>query len=235
MSEGTIHDPGNESSSDGVRADELVRELVADLAPVKPIPPVRAAVAGVVGVWLAVAALGVGIKGLRPDWLEAFLAPLGPGGILAGLGMMGIGGVIASVALGVPGRERTVRVGIVFALLGLAVSAGVGSLLFLQSPAVEMSGSATTHFACLAVACVVALLPAIGVTIFAGRAAAFRPLVLVIAAAAGTAALGAVTAQATCPYDDVRHLMLGHLLAPAVGALVLSLPLLVALRRSRRA
>ena len=38
MSDGPMKDPG----SDGVRADELIRELVADLEPVKPIPPVRA-------------------------------------------------------------------------------------------------------------------------------------------------------------------------------------------------
>ena len=230
MSDGHMNDPASVS----VRTEELVRELVADLEPVTPIPRLRTVVAGVVGVWLAVAALGIGVKGLRPDWLDVFLTPLGPGGILAGLGMMGIGGVIASVALGVPGRERTVRAGIVIALSGLAAAAGVGTVLLLQSPAVGMQGNAMIHFGCLSVACGVALLPALGVTIFAGRAAPLRPLVVVIAAGAGTAALGAVTAQMTCPYDGIRHLMLGHLLAPGVGALLLALPLLAALRRSQR-
>ena len=225
MSDEPINDPGS---------DDLIRELVSDLEPVKPIPSVRAAVAGVVGVWLAVAAIGVGIKGLRPDGLDALTASLGPGGIFAGLGLMGIGGVVASVALAVPGREQTARAGLLLAGLGLAISAGVGTFLFVQSPLAGMQGDGSTHLSCLLMACTVALLPALGVTWFAGRAAPFRPIVLVIAAGAGTAALGAVTAQAICPYDGLRHLMLGHLMAPGVGALLLSLPLLVALRRGER-
>jgi hypothetical protein len=69
---------------------------------------------------------------------------------------------------------------------------------------------------------------------FAGRAAPFRPVVLVLAAAAGTAALGAITAQASCHHWEMRHLLVGHALAPAVGVLLLTLPLLVALKRLGR-
>lgn len=216
------------------RSDELVQELVADLEPVRPIPALGTAVAGVVGIWLAVAVLGLSLKGLRPDGLGSFMVLLGPGGIFAGLGMMGAGGIVAGIALGIPGREGTARLAVLFSMLGLGLGAGVGTYLFVQSPSAGMQGDGMTDLTCLLVACGVALLPSVGVAILAGRAAPFRPLVLVIAAAAGAAALGAVTAQAICPYDGLRHLMLGHLLAPAAGALLLSLPLLFVLRRSGR-
>ncbi len=67
-----------------------------------------------------------------------------------------------------------------------------------------------------------------------GRAAPYRPIVLVLAAAAGTAALGAITAEASCPHPEMRHLLVAHALAPVVGVLLLTLPLLVALRRVGR-
>ncbi len=215
-------------------ATELILELARDLEPVRPLPRLRSVVAGLVGVWLAVAIVGISLKGLRSDLPEMLLAPLGPGGVFAGLAVAGLGGLVAALAMSVPGRERAARAGIVSALAGMAAAAGVGTLLFVQSPIVEMHASAATDLTCLAIACAVAFVPALGVVWFVGRAAPFRPLVLVLAAAAGTAALGAVAAQASCPYSDVRHLMVGHLLAPGVGALLLSLPLLVALRRSSR-
>jgi hypothetical protein len=148
--------------------------------------------------------------------------------------MMGLGGVVAALALGRPGRESAARGGAVFAMLGLGLAAGIGSYLVFEGQSAMMDADGMADMTCLLIACAVALLPAIGVMVMAGRAAPYRSLVLVIAAAAGTAALGAVTTQATCPFGGLRHLMIGHLLAPAVGALLLSLPLLFVLRRSTR-
>ena len=169
--------------------------------------------------------------GLRPDLTEVLQQPFGPGGVFFGLGLAGLGGLVAAVAMSVPGRESLARAGLLTSLFGMAVAAGLGTLLILRSPLIEAGTSLGTDLNCLTIACAVALLPSLGIMAFAGRAAPLRPLVLVLAAAAGTAALGAVTAQASCPSLDPGHLMLGHILAPAVGALVLAVPLLVALRR----
>ena len=126
------------------------------------------------------------------------------------------------------GRERLVRSSLLVAGAGMVLAAGGGSLLFFESPMPWHIGGWGADVNCLAVAVAVGVLPAVGVVAFAGRAAPFRPVVLVVAAAASAAALGTVVAQASCPMADLRHLLVGHVLAPAAGALVLSTPLLVA-------
>ncbi len=214
---------------------DLIAALTEDLTPTSPIPPLRKVVAGVLLLWLAIAVVLLLVLGVRPEIVQALSTPFASGGIFAGLCAAGLGGLIAALALSVPGREATVRAGFAIAGVGLAYAAGVGTFLFVQSPAITWTGSFGADFQCLAVAVIVALVPALGVIAFSARAQVFRPMALVLAAAVGTAALGAVTSQAHCPTEDARHLMLGHILAPGFGALVLSLPLLVALRRSSRA
>jgi hypothetical protein len=118
--------------------------------------------------------------------------------------------------------------------LAFAAAAGVGTLLLAASPASGVDAPTRADLGCLLNACAVAVLPSFGVIWFAGRTAPHRPLVLVLAAAAGTAALGAATAQTVCAVADARHLLVGHVLGPAAGALVLTLPLLFALRRTTR-
>ena len=189
--------------------------------------------AGVLATWAAFAVVGIAVRGLRPDFLEMFLHMRGATLVFGGLALAGVGGLVAALALGVPGREAAVRAGLVTSGIGFALAAGLGTLLFLQSPVAE-SVPWRADFQCLAVAMAVALIPALGIVVLGGRAAVHRPLVLVLAAAAGMAALGAATAQATCPADDLRHAMFGHVIAPGVGALLLALPLLVALRRASR-
>ncbi len=217
------------------RPEELIEELARDLEPVRPIPSLRLVVGAVLALWLVVAAAGLAILGLRPDLLEVTLHERGVTAVFLLLGAAGTLGLVAALSMGVPGRERLASLSLWAALAAMALSAGTGTLLFLRSPMAEMPAPVSSDLSCLAVACAVGLLPALGVVWFAGRAAPFRPLVIAVAAAAGAAALGAVTAHASCPYGDMRHLMVGHLLAPAVGALLLTLPLLVALKRTVRA
>ncbi len=212
---------------------DLIRALANDLEPVRPIPPLRVMVAIVVGVWALAAVAGVVALGVAPDFFDMLLHDVGTALVFSGLGLTGLGGLVAVLAAGVPGRETAVKVGFTAAALGMAAAAGTGTLLLLQSPLLEPPVSATHHLACLARAAMVAVVPALSIMWFAGRAAPHRPLVLVLAAGASMAALGAVTAQASCYLDDVRHLMIGHIAAPVLLAVVLSLPLLVALRRFR--
>jgi hypothetical protein len=216
------------------RTEELIRDLVRDLAPVQPIPRLRFAVAALLALWAAVGALALLVLGPRPDLVGAVMAWRGPGMIFLGLGLAGVGGVAAALAMAVPGREATARAGLAAAALGLAVAGGLGSFLLVHGDAVGPRAPAAADFHCLAAACLIGLAPALGAVAFAGRAAPLRPRWLVAVAAAGAVALGAVVAEAACPYTDLRHILLAHVLAPAVGAVLLTLPLLAVLRRSSR-
>ncbi len=214
-----------------VRDDELIRELARDLRPVRPIPRIRTAALGVVVLWLAVAA---GVLGALGRELQGLSPALGVRIVFGGLLTCGLGGVLGALALGVPGRERLARIGLALGLGGMAVAAGVGTALFVRSPAGTAHPPLAADLGCLAVACGVGLLTALGVALFGSRAVPHRPLLLALAGAAGAAGLGAVAAQASCPYADFHHLLMGHVLAPAMGVLLLTLPLLVALRRMQR-
>jgi hypothetical protein len=189
---------------------------------------------GVIALWLAVAAIGLTLLGLRPDLADAMIGVRGVAVVFAGLGLAGLGGVVAALAMGVPGREVLARAALVLAILGMLIAVGVGTLLFAVSPVADTRVSLRADLACLTVAILVGLLPAVAVVWFAGRALPFRPVIAVLAAAAGTAALGAITAEASCPHSEMRHLLVAHALAPVVGVLLLTLPLLVALRRVGR-
>jgi len=214
--------------------EALIRELVRDLDPVRPIPRIRTVTAGVIALWFAAAAIGLAVLGLRPDLAEAMIGAPGVAAVFAGLGLAGLGGVVASLAMGVPGRDVLARIALALAMLGLLTAVGTGTLLFAVSPVGEARVPWSADLVCLAVAILVGLLPAVGLVWFAGRASPFRPVIAVLAAAAAAAALGAATAQASCPHSEMRHLLVAHALAPAFGVLLLTLPLLAALKRLAR-
>jgi hypothetical protein len=213
---------------------DLIRELVRDAAPVKPLPRLRFVIASVLLLWLAIGAIGVAIQGLAPGFWQALAMPVSAGGIFAALLVAGVGGAVAALALAVPGREALARAGFALGGAGALLAAGVGIALLLRSPLVEWRAPEVHDLVCLAIALTVGLAPALALGWFAGRAAPFRPLAIALAAAAGAAALGGSVAQATCPASDPWHLLFGHVFVPAAGAFVLTLPLLIAIRRSER-
>lgn len=213
---------------------DLIRDLAGDLTPVRPLPRLRFVVAAVLLLWLAIGVVGVALRGLAPTFFETLAMPVSAGGIFAGLFVAGLGGVLAALALAIPGRERLARAAFALGGAGMAIAAGVGLALIARSPLVEWRWPAGHDLPCLLTALVVGLVPALALGWFAGRAAPFRPLAVALAAAAGAAALGGSVAQATCPAADPMHLMLGHVIVPALGAFALALPLLIAIRRSER-
>lgn len=217
-----------------VHTEDLVRDLSRDLEPVRPIPRLRMVVLGVLVLWLLVALAATLLRGFEEELLAGAGLMSAPVVIFAGLTVAGLAGIVAAVGAGVPGRERMVRGALLVALAGMAISAGIGTAMVLSSHAFGSGASFEAHLHCIGVALLVGFLPAIAAVWFAGRAAPYRPLVAVLAAAAGTAALGAVMAKASCPFLDPAHLMLGHILAPAAGAVLLTVPLLAVLRRVRR-
>jgi hypothetical protein len=218
------------------RSLELIDELARDLEPVHPIAPLHRALAGVALAWVVAAAAGLAAVGVHPEAFAHLRPASGAAAALAGLGAAGLGALVASLALAVPGRDAAARWGLAAATVGLSVAAAACVFAFATAGALEGAARATagSHLACGVFACAVGLLPALGAVAFAARAAPHRHLALVLAAAAGASALGALSAKAICAYADPAHLLAGHLLAPLAGALVLALPLRFALVRLRR-
>ncbi len=210
---------------------ELIRELASDLAPVRPLPRLRSAVLTLVGIWLGVAAFTLAWKGVKPEMWGALLLPIGPGGVVLGLLLAGAGGLVASLALALPGREAAARAGRRLAIAGVLLACLVGGLVLTAGP----RGPSALDAPCLVAALAIALAPALAAAWFAGRAAPFHPLSIALAAATATGALGGAVAQVTCPVHELGHLLWGHAIAPALGLVVLTIPLLIALRASERA
>jgi hypothetical protein len=215
----------------GSRSEDLIRELARDLEPVQPIPRIRTVMAGVLALWFAVTAAGLAVLGLRPDLIEATFGGNGLVFVLIGLGLAGCGSVVAACAMGVPGRELLARSALCVSMLGMLVAVGVGALQLRTSSVTEAAVPFTGDLSCLAVAILVGLLPAVVVIRFAARSAPLHPALMALTTASGAAALGAITAYASCPHCVMRHLVVAHALAPAFGALLLTLPLLVVLKR----
>ena len=207
----------------------LIQRLAQSLTPVRPVPRLR-------WITLAVVSLSVGASGVASVWLGFELRTEGTlrtglFAIYAGLGLSGVAGVVAALSASIPGREGLSRNALFAATGALALAAGVATGVLWDSPGLNAPAPAAAALRCLALACAVAVLPAVAVIGFGAWTRTFRPLVVVLAAAAGTAALGGIAAKTSCPYGDLRHLMLGHLLAPAAGALLLTVPLFFTLHR----
>ncbi len=214
--------------------DDLIRALSEDLTPVRPIPRLRTMGVVVVAFWLLVSLIGAFVLGVRSDYADVLLMDKGLLAVFLALGVAGLGGVIAALAAAVPGREAATRAGFFVGAGGLGVAAAVTSLLIANRPETVASAPFAAHLTCLIMACVAALLPSAAALWFAGRAAAMRPVFIVIAAAAGSAALSTIASMTHCTYDDPVHLFLGHVLAPVAGAMLLVTPLLFALRKFSR-
>lgn len=213
---------------------DLVRELASDLAPVKPLPRLRFVAAAVLLAWLAIAVVSVALKGLAPTFFTTLPRPLGAGGIFLALLAGGLGGALGALALAIPGRERLARAGLALCAAGGALALAVAVALVARGLPAAWRLPVAGDLACVLLALMVGIVPALSLAWFAGRAAPFRPLAIALAAAASAAALGGSVAQACCAVEEPMHLLVGHALAPALGAFVLALPLLIAIRASER-
>ncbi len=212
-------------------ASQLIRELVTNLAPVRPIPRLRDAASLVALLWLV---SGVGIltlRGLRPDLLQRVATESAFLTIIVGLALVGLGGAMAALAMGVPGRAHAARVGLGLGLAGVILAAGMGTFLVLRESGGVVACPFQNDLACISVSSLLALPPALGILVFLSRGSPFRPLLAVLTGATGAVALGALLVHVTCPEASPRHVILSHALAPFIGALLLTLPFRAALKR----
>jgi hypothetical protein len=212
--------------------EDRIRDLVADLRPVRRIPPLRVALAWALLPWLVAFAVDWSFGRARPRALSDpfWTAPFALA-ILAGLFLVGLGSTVAALASSVPDRTRTMRRGLALAAVGAGI-AWIGALLQLSGPSgmhdpVWWRGS----IACMVHAVGLGLATGLVAARFIGAAAMWRPGASAVLAVAGAVALGAVVVHASCTQGDTLHQLVGHALAPAIAAVLLAPPLALAMRR----
>lgn len=216
-------------------AEDRIRELAQDLTPVRPIPPLRAALAAAVA-FGAVAVLAHGLlggPGLRPAGSAVPTVPYLA--VLSGLVALAFGALGAALATAVPGREAVLRLGIGVAAAGLvlALAGGLGGMALGQGLTGEES--VTDCLWCIARALGLGAAPLLVTGAFLVYAVVCRPGLGTSLAIAGGVALGAAAVHVTCLIDSPKHWLVAHALAPALAALVLAAPLAALLaRRVRR-
>lgn len=213
----------------------LTERLSRDLEPVRRIPRLRTVLAGVVALAGLAAAWALQHSGgLRSDLVA--ITSQHPGFAVIGLGLaaMGLGGLVSAVAASVPGREALARFGAVLLVGGAGVGlvAAPGWILLYSAGISSWPGAG--ELMCLRGAMWVALLPSAAVVAFVFWAAPRRPVWAGILGVTGAVALGAIAMHASCPDDGAAHWIMGHAMAPVVGAALAVLPL-IALARWRRA
>jgi hypothetical protein len=221
------------------RTDELIRELSHGLHPVRRIPPLR-----------RVGALVAGLAGALVLAQFAYDLATGAHVVKSGFGAVDAQTLVAHVllaagalgfALGasVPGREVLARVGAIAVGLALVAIAGIGCERLLQWPGLASLAPdwVRATFACGAGSIAPALLPALVLSRFSARAAPRHAARVLVVGAAAPIAILTWPGILGCGYPDELHHVTAHLLAPALGALVLALlvlPVVLAARRSVR-
>jgi hypothetical protein len=217
------------------RDRQLLDALVADLEPVRPTPSpgVRAAaVIASAAICLVAVAVAAGLP--LPPLARLMEAPLRIL-VLAGLAVAGVGGTLAAARGAAPDREAA-SAGVLGLALGGIALASVACLAVLAGGRMP-SGSAPAfplHLVCLGRSLAVALVPlAVGVVCCVlGWVGSPRRVALCLLVGAGS--LGALAIHVLCTVAVPEHLLAGHLAAPALAAVVATLPIAALLRRIAR-
>lgn len=216
-------------------SEDRIRELVRDLRPVRPIPPLRAEVAVVAGAGLAAVVLGWRLGAFLPRACEdsawsdpRFLM------ILVGLALVAFGAISAALASAVPDRERAVRIGFRIGLLGIVLTLASG-FFGVERNAVDLSPAAVSATAtCLVASWVLGFASCAVACVFIARSAMRGPDASAALAIAGSVALGAFAVHAHCPASDAFHQLVAHAAAPLIAVAVLTPLVSVVLRYGTR-
>ncbi len=202
--------------------EQLVVELARHVSPVRPVRRLRVVFAEILVTASVVAAAVVALRGVATPFLGS------PGmrpvfaGLAAGLSLLGAGATVAALAQSIPGREAATRAGLLAAGLGILLVGVVVLLMRSAFPGPPMAVPLSADLGCLLWAAGVGIVPAFAALWFIARAAPHRPGFAVFVAAVGAVALGSLATQLSCPYVGLRHLIVGHVLAPLSGGVVVA-------------
>jgi hypothetical protein len=201
-------------------SEALLRELAADLQPVRPIPRLRSVVAAIALLAFACAAALLWRKGLRPDLVPVVSGDALYDSVAIGMAVIGGGALVAGIAACVPGRERTQSRAVRWAALGAALAFVVVPIGVAATQRHVLRLPDAADFACVATGLVASVLAAAASLVFGWRTAP-RSLALAAAlAAAGAGAVGAIAVHAVCPSPEASHWLWGHACVPVVAGLL---------------
>jgi hypothetical protein len=194
--------------------DQLVRALVAELAPVRRLPRPSIRAARWAGLAALSVALGAWLLGLRPDLLHKLSEPAYLAQTAA---LIAIAGAAATAAfrLAVPGAARAAPV--VPVLAGLTWLVVVARRSGLDDDAAALAWR--TGLPCVARVVGLASAPAAAVIVLLRRAAPHDRRWIGGLALLAAAALAALGTQAVCARDQAAHVLAWHVIPVAAIAL----------------
>jgi len=222
------------------RTEELIHELARGLHPVRRLPGLGRVAASVVGLCSSLAAAHLGFTfATKSPWIKPAFASV-DAWTIAAHALLAAGALAFALGACVPGRGRLARTGMLAATAALVpvVWIGCARLAAWPGPAALAPGWLGSVFACSLGAIVPAVLPALLLAHFASRAAPRHSALVLLAGAAASLGLLTLPGVLCCAYPDELHHVLGHLLTPALGALILALvalPLFLTSRPSQQA
>lgn len=217
------------------RTDLLIGSLARGLRPVQRLPALGRVAFRVVAVGLALAALHVVFElGAKEAFPKPSFAAV-DAWTIAAHALLAIGAFAAALGACVPGRERLTRIGSVVLLLAFAAITWIGfARLQVWSGADALGlGWLGRTLACSLGSVAPAAIPALLFARFAARAAPRRVTPVLLLGSAASLALLTPPGILGCGYPDELHHALGHLLTPALGAvllLALALPVYLSAR-----
>jgi hypothetical protein len=195
----------------------LIDQLVDDLAPVKPVPPLWQSVAAILAAGAVVAVTVLLTPGMRLGVWQDMAGDAGYLGVLLGLAVIGVAGCAAGLASAIPGRRTTVAISGAVVLVGITLAVAASTVLSTWSAAVSRSSTAV-DVECIGWALVFSVVP-IGVGLGLTRHTwAARPALTAGLTLLGASALGAGVVHLCCPLLDGRHLLLAHCSTPFLVA-----------------
>ena len=195
----------------------LIDQLVDDLAPVKPVPPLWQSVTAILAAGAVVAVTVSLTPGLRRGVWQDMAGDAGYLGVLLGLAVIGVAGCAAGLASAIPGRRTTVAISGAVVLVGITLAVAASTVLSTWSAAVSRSSTAV-DVECIGWALVFSVVP-IGVGLGLTRHTwAARPALTAGLTLLGASALGAGVVHLCCPLLDGRHLLLAHCSTPFLVA-----------------
>ena len=202
--------------------ENWIDRLSSDLRAVTRIPRLRVAFAWIVGSAAAGVALALWIESAAGSGpLKSDLRPVDVAGAAAHL-VFAAGALAFALAGCVPGRDRALRGGAWAGIAGAALTALAGVwLLASGAPGSAEPGLAAGAALCTLGALWPALWPALGLAWFAARGAPHRPGRFLLAGAVAVLGFGTLPGHLVCPESAALHTLLGHLLAPVSGGLLI--------------
>lgn len=205
------------------RTDALIGELARGLRPVRRLPALGRVAARVVAAGLGLAALHVGLAlAAKTSFPKPGFAALDVW-TLAAHALLAAGALAFALGACVPGRERLARRGAWSIALAFVAIAWIGVARLEAWPGVAAlaPGWLGATLACSLGSILPAALPALLLVRFAARAAPRCEALVLLLGSAASLALLTSPGILGCGYRDELHQALGHLLTPALGALLL--------------